>query len=428
MSASVYVSTQTDVYFVDTTNQPGTIILPSTNTSAGFFLTFKDLNGTFSKNPITFQTINPAETFEDGTTEKTFNDQFGAYTFISDSNKWYLTGGPHMDSAVISTINYKTLNYDTLRANEIFTSSVLLLPSTSLYSEKGSLFFGTTPSNAWGGAKTANALVVEPGGPFSVVSRVVATGGDQREVVVGANTYTVHAFYAVSTIGFQSFTVTTPGTVEMILVGGGGNGGTSGGASTDDGGGGGGGGEVIDYTGNPIYLGAGVYQVSVPLNNVSSTVFTGPSVRIVARNGSNGFNSGVGGGGGTSGSGLYVGGGGASGGGGGAGAAQNGFPATGFSEWSGGDGGMGQAIVNYFSGTGQTVYVCGGGGGGDGYSGIGGTGGMGGGGNGGNSLMPRLNGYYFGGGGGGMEGGGIIGRGATGAVWIRYTYFSTVYS
>jgi len=442
MSANVYISTQTDVYLIDTTNNPGTIYLPSTTTSAGFFLTLKDSKGTFRQNNVTVRTIHPTETFEDGTTQKTLNDSFGSYTFIANSNKWFVTGGSQMNSASISSFSTsKELTYGNVTGTGFFTSSVLFSTNIDLYSDKGSLFFGSSPSNAWGGAKTARVLEAEGAGPRVIVSRMEATGGLKTDVRVGANTYTVHGFFPIRGVSTQTFQVTKAGLVEIIIVGFGGDGGQAGGSALDPGGGGGGGAEVIDYTGYPVFLGEGTYVAQVPFEkgatppNSFSTLFYGPGIFFHARPGGNGSSPGSGG---PSGSGLFFGGGspggGGSGGGGGAGAGGNGFPNTGVNGWAGGNGGVGVPILNYYSANQATIMVCGGGGGADGYTLFGGTGGLGGGGDGGNNNFVgdvRSNAYYFGGGGGGGQGGASTPRrgfGSPGAVWIRYTNFSTVYN
>lgn len=418
MSATVYVSTQTDVYLVNTTAQSGTIVLPSTQTSQGFFLTFKDSLGTFQQSTITFQTIHSSQTFEDGSQMKTFNDTYGSYTFTSDTNKWYIVGGSYMNSAVISSLNTNLINFTNASTAQIVYNSVRLQTGLDLYSQEGSLFYGTTPANAWGGAKTAFPLYPNVGN-YTVVGRAEATGGTVTTTLVGPTTFTVHSFYAISgTNSPQTFSVIRPGMFEMILVGGGGNG-VSVYSVAATAYGGGGGGEIIDYTFNPFYLAAGSYQVYVPSNNLSSTVFVGNTTRLVARNG------GVGGQpGGASGNGLYSGGGGGGSGGGGGGGAGAGGNGSNGSAGGGGSGGPGQQIIDYNSGNQNYIYAAGGGGGGKN-----GTAGYGGGGTGASGALR--NGTFFGGGGGGSEtpGGSILnpgGTGATGAVWIRYTYFSTL--
>lgn len=254
-----------------------------------------------------------------------------------------------------------------------------------------------------------------------------ATGGTESTITVDGVNYRLHVFTTNGT-----FTVTSPGEVEYLIVGGGGGGGSN--STGTRGGGGGGGGGLLTGTS------------TVAAQNYAIVVGSGGSkgVNVAGAIGQNSsFNSIVavgGGGGGGDGGGLHpatVGGSGGGGGshnnvslgaagttgqgnaggnnssaspfpgGGGGGAGASGTNGAGS---IGGNGGAGLAS----SITGTSVFYAGGGGGGTFSAGTGGTGGVGGGGN-GNSVVAGSAGTDGLGGGGGNQA-----DGGDGIVIIRY--------
>ena len=294
---------------------------------------------------------------------------------------------------------------------------------------------------------------------YKTVDSFSATGGDVNALAPG-NGYVYHTF---TTPGPSTFTVSTPLTVDILMVGGGGSGGGFGG--------GGGAGGLIFYPNAPLT--AGTYPVSVgagggisPQAPGSDTTFgTNPSPQyLIAKGGGRGSAAGTsndtggsGGGGsrdpsspaganqpsqpgnsgtygfgnaGGSGSGFVAGGETQGGGGGGAGASGN----AGSS--SDGKGGAGRQYPTF---TGSLIgvpslnplsgYFAGGGGGGREPAPSPATGGLGGGGDGGKGPGPfngtgkmgRANSGGGGGGGGSIPGVGYPGApGGSGIIIIRY--------
>ena len=271
------------------------------------------------------------------------------------------------------------------------------------------------------------------------VSSISATGG----TVTNSGSYRIHKFTTGGT-----FTVTSGGTMDYLIVGGGGGGG---GRS----GGGGGAGGLVYQTGQNISSGTytvvvgsggggGSVSGSVGGNGTSSSIFS-----KTALGGGGGGSDGAQGGrsGGSGGGGRY----GASGGAStqnstyGYGVGNTGGGSTGASTYNGGGGGgagaVGQGGTTTYLGdggnglqydiSGTNIYYAGGGGGGshDPWPGGASTGGLGGGGASGTNAGGGTNGVNGGtntgggGGGGSTDGGngGSGGNGGTGVVIIRYT-------
>jgi hypothetical protein len=426
--ATAYISSATDLALVNTTARPGVLMMPETNDQLGRILTFKDVAGTFARSTITFSTL-LGDTFEDGSIRQTYSDTYGAYSFVADTNKWFLVGGPRMNSATISTLTTQTLNVQAISTQQVVASTItlsdtaLVRSSQSLYSDNRALFFG---SNAWGGARTAVSLRIPVAPSYSFTGRMVATGGSITTVTVGSTVYTVHAFASSATS--YAFTVTKPGPMEIVLVSRGGAGGA--GRASLGGGGGGSGNYFVSGTG---MLDVGRYTVTAGISVAIPTEFVDSGGYVY-------FSAGLGGGSG--GSGLYGVGGsnavyasggqpgadigtGASGGGGAGIALYGGDGGSGSA--IGGTGGLGATIPNFL--TGGTIVVCGGGGGGGGGT----TGASGpGGGNGGNGGAAGASGSaattFGGGGGGGGAGTTTGGTASLAVVWIRYTSFTYTYS
>jgi hypothetical protein len=263
----------------------------------------------------------------------------------------------------------------------------------------------TAPLSIYPTGTTALLLrSVSPLTMFSGGAIQSATGGNTVQDIGG---YRIHTF---TTIGTSTFTPSTSGNVEVLVVAGGGGGG-------DDSGGGGGGGQLSYNTQLAI---TGSVNVTVgsggARNGYRQTGSTGGSSSfgtITATGGYGGIgNIGIGG---ASASGFSGGTAGTTGGGGGGGATTSGSNGVGTVGGSGGTG-----ILNSISGT-STYY--GGGGGGGAWNGTGGSGGTGGGGLGGSAqAVLATNGTPNTGGGGGGSGwsGYGSGSGGSGIVIVRY--------
>jgi hypothetical protein len=140
--ATAYISTSTELTFLNTTARPGVIIMPSTNIP-GRILTFKDRLGTFNTNSITFSTPTASQLFETGTISLTYNDPFGSYSFITgQDNKWYTIGGNRMSMAFVSTINTINLNSINISSANV-TTSTLQFKDTSTRSTQTAFYQST---------------------------------------------------------------------------------------------------------------------------------------------------------------------------------------------------------------------------------------------------------------------------------------------
>ena len=69
------LSTNTIITLVDTRVNNGSINLPATSNIVNRTIYFKDLYGSFNTNYLQINTVG-AETFEDGTSQKKFNDKY----------------------------------------------------------------------------------------------------------------------------------------------------------------------------------------------------------------------------------------------------------------------------------------------------------------------------------------------------------------
>jgi hypothetical protein len=438
--AASFVSSSTDLVFVNTITTSGVIMMPSTSAQIGRVITFKDSAGTFAQSSITFSTL-MSDTFEDGSVRQTYSDTYGAYSFVSDQNKWYLLGGARMNSATVSSLTTQILNVETLSTQQVFVSTInledrIIRGNQPLFSKSNVLFFG---SNAWGGGRTAVPFVI-PVAPSYTYNGILQTTLNPTLVADGSTTWFVVRFQQSASA--YTFSVTKPGFLEFVLVGRGGAG--NGNTGSTVGGGGGGGGEVVNYTNNPIYLNVGTYTISVPNTVGVVSQFSGPGINFIADFGKVGTPNGYGGvGGDGTGGGFYP----TSfsgGGGGGGNFSSRGSNGDG-NFGNGGNGGNGITVVNYLN-VSQTNSFGGGGGGGGGsvtggtnFGGAGpnaggdggaGGGGVGAGGNGaagGGSATTR----EWGGGGGG--GGSTTlaaptsgGAGGAGVCFIRWKQYSTV--
>lgn len=295
----------------------------------------------------------------------------------------------------------------------------------------------------------ANSTTIEDSNYTIGIESISASGGTESTFVDSTTgyTYKVHSF---TTVGDSTFTVSTGGYMDYLIVGGGGGGGGVSGAAGNAGGGGGGGRVVINY--NKL-IAAGSYNVTVGFGGAGGAATAGArggTGGVSAFNGlvvqgggngggsnntgSNGSNTNITGGGGGSGStnqaggtsiNSYSGGSGAGsatatsraggGGGGNSGAGLSGAPTV------GGKGGVGTTLN--FDGT-SRMYGPGGGGGGTtpGQSGASTSGA--GTGSGAVNAVGNDGTSYYGGGGGGARTTTTIGRvggtGGPGIVIIRY--------
>jgi hypothetical protein len=168
-----WISTVSEFIQLNTTARAGAVILPSTFLAPGRSLTFKDTQGTFSRNPVTFSTINIPQVFENNTTRQVRNDTLGAYTFTSGSNNtWYITGGSFMPVGIISSLtSIHTSSITVSTANTTLSSvkftDILFGGTQDLYMRSTLLMFGST-NIPWAGTRVGGPrFQIAPARPFS---------------------------------------------------------------------------------------------------------------------------------------------------------------------------------------------------------------------------------------------------------------------
>ena len=294
-----------------------------------------------------------------------------------------------------------------------------------------------SPSNGMLRVNTTTGRLEYYNSGWNSIGAVVATGGN---TVADSGGYRVHTF-----TGNGTFSVTSGGNIEVLVVAGGGGG--AGGSPSNDGNGGGGAGGFLETT---LDIVTGSYAVTVgaggsggaasaasPGGDGGSSIFstltaiggggggsdTGTNNGRAGGSGGGASCSATGGTGGSAASGQgYAGGnagaGGGPGGGGGGGGGASAAGGTGGQSIAGGVGGAGRA--SSISGS-STLYA--GGGGGSSWTSSGGTGGTGGGGRGGSrtgAYSGIAGSVNTGGGGGAGTGGYASGGGGSGIVIIRY--------
>jgi hypothetical protein len=106
--ASFY-STNTSVLLLNTASASGTLILPKTLSTINRVLTFKDRVGTSYGSTLTL-TCSSGDTFENGASSWTLNQNFGEATFLAGADeKWYNIGGTYSYQSLISSLYTSTI-------------------------------------------------------------------------------------------------------------------------------------------------------------------------------------------------------------------------------------------------------------------------------------------------------------------------------
>ena len=103
------VSTTTSFTLLDSRVRSGTVTLPLTTTIPGRTLTFKDSTGAAGVSSVTLSTSG-GETFEDGTTTKIINTNYGVVTLTGGAGKWYIAATNQPTMATISSLTVSSIN------------------------------------------------------------------------------------------------------------------------------------------------------------------------------------------------------------------------------------------------------------------------------------------------------------------------------
>ena len=110
--ASVFISSPAEIVVVDSRTRSGTITLPNTNFIPYRVLSFKDQYGTFSNSSLTLST-QLGESFDDGTTSKTFSNAFSYLNLYAVSSKWLVMNATQTVQQTISSLTVNQLTFGT---------------------------------------------------------------------------------------------------------------------------------------------------------------------------------------------------------------------------------------------------------------------------------------------------------------------------
>lgn len=115
-----------EIIFTNTGLRSGVITLPSVSQWIGQSISFKDTSYNWQISTLTLST-SLGQTFEDGTTNKIFNERSGVIEIMGGpSNKWYFLGGVEFAAASISSMQVDgPLNVGTLSTMNLYTPSTL---------------------------------------------------------------------------------------------------------------------------------------------------------------------------------------------------------------------------------------------------------------------------------------------------------------
>ena len=93
----------TELALINTTTNSGTVTLPSAITAPGRVISFKDSAGNFLTKNFTL-ICDGSDTFEDGTTQKVFNESFGSIQVVASGTKWFILSGVRQNTMTISSL------------------------------------------------------------------------------------------------------------------------------------------------------------------------------------------------------------------------------------------------------------------------------------------------------------------------------------
>jgi hypothetical protein len=110
--ASAFVSSAAEVVVIDSRVRSGAMTLPVTNSIPFRVLNFKDQYGTFSNSTFTLST-QVGESFDDGTTSKTFSNAFSYVSLYAVSSKWMVMNATQTVQQTISSLTVNQLTFGT---------------------------------------------------------------------------------------------------------------------------------------------------------------------------------------------------------------------------------------------------------------------------------------------------------------------------
>lgn len=117
-----FITNPTQLTLINTTFNPGTVLLPSSFTVPGRNLIFKDITGAFSTNTLTLTTNNANQRIDSLYTSTINSSRLGWNNFMAgDNNNWFTVGG-----TTINTINTSTMNALNMNTNFISSGNTLV--------------------------------------------------------------------------------------------------------------------------------------------------------------------------------------------------------------------------------------------------------------------------------------------------------------
>ena len=197
----------TDLVLINTTNNSGSITLPSASSIPGKVITFKDSIGNFIKNNFTLVCAG-SDTFEDGTTSKLFNESFGFIQLVASGTKWYILCGVKQNTMTLSSLNVSSIStytiqfrdgsIQTISADKNINSSIIGLGTFGYISS-----FNTISSlNISSGNIIANQAFINS----TITSNIVVSIDPRSTINVGNSLIPAYSTNRISTISLGNFT------------------------------------------------------------------------------------------------------------------------------------------------------------------------------------------------------------------------------
>jgi hypothetical protein len=110
--ASAFISSPSEIVLIDSRTRSGTVTLPLTNSIPYRVVSFKDQYGSFSNSTMTLST-QVGESFDDGTTTKTFSNAFTSMQLYATSSKWMVLNATQSIQQTISSLIVNQLIFGT---------------------------------------------------------------------------------------------------------------------------------------------------------------------------------------------------------------------------------------------------------------------------------------------------------------------------
>lgn len=188
----------TELALINTTTNSGTVTLPSAITVPGRVISFKDSAGNFLSNNFTL-ICDGSDTFEDGTTQKVFNESFGSIQVVASGTKWYILSGVKQNMMTISSLIVSSIS-----AAKLLSGIDIITPAISTTTISTSIL-NTNSINAPVNINVGKSLI-----PFSGNNLDLGNAGAFRWRNLWVST--------ISSIHTQSSTITATNTITASTI------------------------------------------------------------------------------------------------------------------------------------------------------------------------------------------------------------------